>query len=422
MAKLLRKTKVKVVFLQETKLEVLTPSVKRSLLGKNLGGIKISASRGASGGLFTIWDPIFFQLETSFELDNAIMLVGKLQQVGLRCTLVNIYAPNAYSDRKNFFELLSNHISTLNLPVIVGGDFNTTKSVDEKLGAQTYSGPGNMLVEFISRNRLIDLPHSNNKFTWFRGGDRLEASRLDRFLVSPEILNRYKNVRKCFLHSGISDHRPVILKEEKSFDGPKPFKWFNHWADELKLCRNIELEAHNDEERDIGNTLKGIKGVVKRWVQVNGSDRATTSEKLEAKIVVLEEKLFNGGHDPKVCIARAALGTGDYDRLHWIGSQSGVYSPKGFWEMATTIGSRKEDIWRLVWAKLAPPKVEAFLWKAIKGRLPVGTELLKHNIIVPWSVVSVLEMVELSTYILIPQSGFENGILWDDMDYLAMQE
>ncbi|KAL4323891.1 hypothetical protein GQ457_11G019820 [Hibiscus cannabinus] len=84
------------------------------------------------------------------------------------------------------------------------------------------------------------------------------------------------------------------------------------------------------------------------------------------------------------CIVRAALGTGDSDRLRWTGSQSGVYSPKGFWEMATTIGSREEDIWRLVWAKLAPPKVEAFLWKAIKGRLLVGTELLKCNIIVPW--------------------------------------
>ncbi|KAK9000742.1 hypothetical protein V6N11_081230 [Hibiscus sabdariffa] len=53
--------------------------------------------------------------------------------------------------------------------------------------------------------------------------------------------------------------------------------------------------------------------------------------------------------------------------------------------MATTNGSMEKDIWRLVWSKLAPPKVEAFLWKTIKGRLPVGTELLKHNINVPWS-------------------------------------
>ncbi|KAL4320070.1 hypothetical protein GQ457_18G013800 [Hibiscus cannabinus] len=53
--------------------------------------------------------------------------------------------------------------------------------------------------------------------------------------------------------------------------------------------------------------------------------------------------------------------------------------------MATTNGSMEKDIWRLVWSKLAPPKVEVFLWKTIKGRLPVGTELLKHNINVPWS-------------------------------------
>ncbi|KAK9000736.1 hypothetical protein V6N11_081224 [Hibiscus sabdariffa] len=53
--------------------------------------------------------------------------------------------------------------------------------------------------------------------------------------------------------------------------------------------------------------------------------------------------------------------------------------------MATTNGSMEKDIWRLVWSKLAPPKVEAFLWKTIKGTLPVGTELLKHNINVPWS-------------------------------------
>ncbi|KAK9000751.1 hypothetical protein V6N11_081238 [Hibiscus sabdariffa] len=52
--------------------------------------------------------------------------------------------------------------------------------------------------------------------------------------------------------------------------------------------------------------------------------------------------------------------------------------------MATTNGSMEKDIWRLLWSKLAPPKVEAFLWKTIKGRLPVGTKLLKHNINVPW--------------------------------------
>ncbi|KAL4383007.1 hypothetical protein GQ457_15G024600 [Hibiscus cannabinus] len=38
---------------------------------------------------------------------------------------------------------------------------------------------------------------------------------------------------------------------------------------------------------------------------------------------------------------------------------------------------------RLFGQKLLPPKVQAFLWKVVKGRIPTGSELKKRGIKVP---------------------------------------
>ncbi|KAE8661573.1 hypothetical protein F3Y22_tig00113725pilonHSYRG01067 [Hibiscus syriacus] len=42
-------------------------------------------------------------------------------------------------------------------------------------------------------------------------------------------------------------------------------------------------------------------------------------------------------------------------------SKNGLYHPKSFCELVTSTGSMEDKIWKFVWAKLAPPKVEAFI-------------------------------------------------------------
>ncbi|KAE8681257.1 Pectin acetylesterase 6 [Hibiscus syriacus] len=68
------------------------------------------------------------------------------------------------------------------------------------------------------------------------------------------------------------------------------------------------------------------------------------------------------------------------DRLIWLRSPDGIYSPKSYCVNAATSGLEKDNIWNLVWAKIAPPKVEAFVWKVILKRVPVLWELSKRGV------------------------------------------
>ena len=42
---------------------------------------------------------------------------------------------------------------------------------------------------------------------------------------------------------------------------------------------------------------------------------------------------------------------------------------------------RMEDVWKLIWVGLAPPKVEFFAWQVIHGRVATKSELVKRTII-----------------------------------------
>ncbi|KAL4302406.1 hypothetical protein GQ457_10G004110 [Hibiscus cannabinus] len=71
-------------------------------------------------------------------------------------------------------------------------------------------------------------------------------------------------------------------------------------------------------------------------------------------------------------IQKAAPRFNTRDSLKWSGSSNGLYSPKAFCE-AVALGEEVPNyMWRVVWSNLAPPNVEAFLWKVI--HLRVGKE------------------------------------------------
>ncbi|XVE57144.1 hypothetical protein DITRI_Ditri04bG0068100 [Diplodiscus trichospermus] len=54
---------------------------------------------------------------------------------------------------------------------------------------------------------------------------------------------------------------------------------------------------------------------------------------------------------------------------------------KGLLTGSTQVSNTNETVWRLLWAGLAPPKVECFYWQVLKGRLAVKKELLKRGIL-----------------------------------------
>ncbi|KAK8584508.1 hypothetical protein V6N12_068749 [Hibiscus sabdariffa] len=78
---------------------------------------------------------------------------------------------------------------SIQVPVVLGGDFNVVKKEEKKLGASVNNGTMVDFGDFIQRHCLIDIPMTGGLYTWFKGNSEVVASRLDRFLLSPEVFS-----------------------------------------------------------------------------------------------------------------------------------------------------------------------------------------------------------------------------------------
>ncbi|KAL4348556.1 hypothetical protein GQ457_17G007420 [Hibiscus cannabinus] len=281
-------SRASIVFLQESKISIVNPVLERRLMCKRYRQIISSPSNGASGGLISIWDDDVFTIEKSIVHDRWILLIGTLIPFKLKIGLINIYAPNVASERRCFFDSLKNQIRTMGLPMIIGGDFNAVLSQEEKVGSSFDTQSAMVFDDFIQECELMDLPLNGGKFTWRRGGNNLAASRLDRFLVSPEVMQQCPSISQRILPRSLSDHNPILLEEGKYAERARPFKWFSHWAQDSGYVDFVKATVAERVEKGVGELLKKIKGATKEWAKRQKAKEVESIEEVEKKIEQLE--------------------------------------------------------------------------------------------------------------------------------------
>lgn len=101
------------------------------------------------------------------------------------------------------------------MPWIIGGDFNMITTLAEKRGGLRKIEPDMEVFRYmISEQRMVDIQTINGTHTWNnrRDGSNQIASRLDRFLVSEQIMNRDVYIDAMILPATGSDHWPVKLE------------------------------------------------------------------------------------------------------------------------------------------------------------------------------------------------------------------
>ncbi|GMJ04824.1 hypothetical protein HRI_004151600 [Hibiscus trionum] len=297
---LLVSVRCKVCLLQKTNLGLIKLGLEKRLRGRRFGGFAFSPSVGASGGLISLWDENFFVMESVTISNRYIALVGSLASIKKRCGLLNIYTPNDSSDRKNFFEEISTLIANLNVLVIVGGDFNSVKNVEERCGSKAWSDRGNVLANFIQQNYLVDLPLQGDSYTWFRGGASFSVSRLDRIIMSHEVLLWFPNLVQRTLPRSLSDHKPVVVGEEKIKGGAGSFKLFSHWLEVPEVTALINNICAETRGKGLGFTLKKVKEAIKMWVKNFRDNELSQTKDLEEKVSRLEKQMCVNGYNEAI--------------------------------------------------------------------------------------------------------------------------
>ncbi|GMI83243.1 hypothetical protein HRI_001993600 [Hibiscus trionum] len=106
----LKSSKEKIAFLQESKASQFTPSLLKRLKGPQFSDCVFYLLVGASGGLISLWDRQFFKVRASMITGRWIGLLGQFESCTSECLLINLYAPNDLASRKLIFEEISEFI------------------------------------------------------------------------------------------------------------------------------------------------------------------------------------------------------------------------------------------------------------------------------------------------------------------------
>ncbi|GJY31196.1 RNA-directed DNA polymerase, eukaryota [Tanacetum coccineum] len=238
----------------------------------------------ASGGILCVWD-------------SSILLDGDTTRL---------------ADKKKLWDYLNLLIGRWTGDALVMGDFNEVRKEEERFGSNFNPRGADLFNKFIVDSGLVEVPSCGYSFTWSLK-DASKMSRLDRFLVSEDMLRSCHSLSSLTLDRYHSDHRPILLRELNFDYGPTPFRFYHNWFDipgfdvfVTNTWRNIVITEHNAMFR-MAKKLKILKGLIRVWVKENKSSTAILKNDLKTKLSVIDSSIDNGNVSPEVLEERLEI-------------------------------------------------------------------------------------------------------------------
>ncbi|XP_058775955.1 uncharacterized protein LOC131650251 [Vicia villosa] len=239
---ILKKGDADIVLIQETKLSNTEEFMVKGMWSGTEVGYSFSNSVGLSGGILSLWRTDRVEVLCSFKGEGYVGI--KVCWKDNFYYVVNVYSSCLLFKKKELWNNLLNEKAILSDGEwIIGGDFNATKNYSERKGRiEREVGNGtDLFTKFIHEIDLVDIPCKGKKFTWY-SGNGLAMSRIDRFLVSEVVVDRWVLVGQLVGERDISDHCPVWLVKDNINWGPKPFKFNDEWFSLNSFLPFVEKE------------------------------------------------------------------------------------------------------------------------------------------------------------------------------------
>ena len=203
--------------IQETKKKVIDKFMCQALWGDSEVRWEAQSASHSASGILCLWSEKSFKLERKFIGSGFIMLVGKWLQEAQQIHIINIYSPCDIQNKRVLWDSVKQlkNQTQEGLWCIVG-DFNNIRTPSERSRiCQRGSGESNTseFNDWIEELEVVEVPWVGKKFTWFRP-NRAARNKLDRFLVSPEWLDKWPGSTQHTLDRNFSDHCPILLRSK----------------------------------------------------------------------------------------------------------------------------------------------------------------------------------------------------------------
>ena len=262
------------VFLQETKMSMEDMD---SIASKTwpAGKVVSLSSQGTSGGIACLWDPkevVIHHMVGSWGI-LAVAIQSRHSNQIMLC--ITVYAPTTLEEKRRQWKNITHIIS--HFPeawILIGGDFNTILSLNEKMGGnRNLDKSTDLMNEYISNLHLVDIQPDNGLMTWSnrRKGLACIMERLDRFLLSEDFLIHGHIPKVKTLNNAGSDHWPVMVEMWKTNVSLSPFRFQLMWLRDSSFRPRVQQwwkegkPRHGTKMFCFAKRLHYIKSKIKTW-------------------------------------------------------------------------------------------------------------------------------------------------------------
>ncbi|KAL2475523.1 Uncharacterized protein Adt_36259 [Abeliophyllum distichum] len=190
---------------------------------------------------------------------------------GLKLRILSrlVYAKCSVTSRRDLWNALIQSAEKLDMPWLIGGDFNAILNRDERVGGNS---PDRRSMEDFNSMILecgVEEVSCNNQFTWSNG--RM-WEKLDRILVNYQWSAAFDGFKTEALNRDTSDHCPILIQCSPLSTTPKSsFRFQSMWCQHDKFLEMIKqnwdtpLSPYSKGLFGFFYKLKRLKSALRRW-------------------------------------------------------------------------------------------------------------------------------------------------------------
>jgi exonuclease III len=142
-----------------------------------------------------------------------------------------VYGPAQHDRLELFLEELKQKCLRIDVPVVLGGDFNLIRGIGYKNNNNIDWRLIDLFNNFIADLQLMELKRFEGKYTWINKQANLVMMNLDKILISLEWSQQFPLCSSSSLIKVGSDHFPIILNSgEGGVVGGSQFHFEKQWC------------------------------------------------------------------------------------------------------------------------------------------------------------------------------------------------
>ena len=291
----LRKWKVDVVCLQETKLDKVDWRIIQSIWGNRFADWVSLDAVNTAGGVLLLWDKRVLELADSIVGKFSVSCLWKGLLDGFDWVGSGLYGPTRDEIRPEFWNEMKGIRQRWAQPWCVFGDFNVVRYPNERLGCSRLTANMIDFSDCIEDMNLVDLPLHGGRYTWCNGSINPSMSRIDRVLVSTDWEEHYPDVMQKLLIKPISDHTPILLEVGGMNGGKRAFKFENMWLKDPEFVNKVRgwwssYSFRGTPSYVLSQKMKALKEDLKVWNKQVFGDVGLRRQQLECDLQAFDEK------------------------------------------------------------------------------------------------------------------------------------